>query len=106
MIAKTKIGTFTLAALLIVTGLLLDSSGAAISKHSTTCVHTQRGGNQIESNSKTNITYLSQVRRRASAPIVAITTPDPSTIHVIQTMYADKPVAQWDIVNGVRSIPS
>jgi ATPase family associated with various cellular activities (AAA) len=45
--------------------------------------------------------------RRASAPIVAISTPDPaSTIRSIQVMLAGKPLAQWDIVNGVRSITS
>jgi hypothetical protein len=32
MITKTKVGTFTLAALLMITGLLLDSSGASISQ--------------------------------------------------------------------------
>jgi hypothetical protein len=45
--------------------------------------------------------------RRASAPIVAINTPDPaSTIRSIQTVFAAKPLAQWDIVNGIRSINS
>jgi hypothetical protein len=32
MITKTKVGTFTLAALLIITGVILDSSGNAISQ--------------------------------------------------------------------------
>jgi hypothetical protein len=43
--------------------------------------------------------------RRASAPIVAITTPDPaSTIRSIQVVFGDSPLAQWDVVNGVRSM--
>lgn len=42
---------------------------------------------------------------RADAPLIAINTPDPaSTIRVIQKIWATKPIAQWDIINGVQPL--
>lgn len=55
------------------------------------------------------MTMIQQINaaRRISAPIVAINTPDPaSTIRIIQTVLANKPLTQWDVVNGVRSMNS
>jgi hypothetical protein len=43
--------------------------------------------------------------RRAHAPIVAITTPDPtSTIRDIRTVFPTFPAVQWNIVDGVTSM--
>jgi hypothetical protein len=45
--------------------------------------------------------------RRSSAPIVAISTPDPSaTIKTIQVVFSDKPMVKWNIVDGVSSMNS
>lgn len=43
--------------------------------------------------------------RRASAPIVAINTPDPSaTIGVIQVALGAEPIAQWNIIDGITAL--
>jgi hypothetical protein len=43
--------------------------------------------------------------RRASAPIVAINTPDPaSTIRTIQLVWSAVPMVKWNIVDGVKSM--
>lgn len=43
--------------------------------------------------------------RRVSAPIVAITTPDPaSTVMSVRRWWPDDPQAQWNVVDGVTSL--
>jgi hypothetical protein len=54
-----------------------------------------------------NMTEQFKAARRASAPIVAINTPDPtSTIRDIRILFATSPLAQWNIVDGVTSMTS